>query len=41
MGNAAGNAEKDTPSEAVQWGEAGKRARGPHASGPCPPRNQL
>jgi len=40
-GTGAGNAEKDTPPQAVEWGGAGKRARGPRFSGPCPPRNEL
>jgi len=40
-GDRAGNAEKDTPPQAVEWGGAGKRAGGPRFSGPLPPRNEL
>jgi len=41
VGTGAGNAEKDTPPQAVERGGAGKRAGGPHFSGPRPPRNEL
>ena len=41
MGTGAGNAEKDTPPQAAEWGGAGKRAGGPRFSGPRPPRNEL
>ena len=41
VGTGAGNAEKDTPPQAVELGGAGKRARGPRFSGPRPPRNEL
>ena len=37
----AGNAEKDTPPQVVEWGGAGQWARGPRFSGPRPPRNEL
>jgi len=40
-GTGAGNAEKGTPPQAVEWGGAGKRAGGPRFSGPRPPRNEL
>jgi len=40
-GTGAGNAEKDIPPQAVEWGGAGKRAGGPHFLGPSPPRKQL
>jgi len=33
--------QKDTPSQAVEWGRAGKRARGQHFMGTCPPCNEL
>jgi len=36
-GTGAGNAEKDTPPQAIEWGGAGKRAGGPRFSGPRPP----
>jgi len=41
VGTGAGNAEKDTPPQAVEWGGAGKRAGGRRFSGPRPPRNEL
>jgi len=40
-GTGAGNAEKDTPPQAVEWGGAGKTAGGPRFSGPRPPRNEV
>jgi len=40
-GTGAGNAEKDTLRQAVEWGGAGKRARRPRLSGPRPPRKEL
>ena len=36
-GTGAGNAEKDTPPQAVEWGGAGKRAGGPSFRGPVRP----
>jgi len=41
VGTGAGNAEKDTSPQAVEWGGAGTRAGGPRCSGPHPPRNKL
>ena len=42
MGTWAGNAEKDTPPQAVEWGGAGKRAGGPRFRGPiCPVTNSI
>ena len=41
MGTGAGNAEKDTPPQAVEWGGAGKTAGGPCFSGPRPPCNEV
>jgi len=41
VGTGAGNAEKGSPPQAVEWGGAGKRAGGPRFSGPRPPRNEL
>ena len=40
-GTGAGNAEKDTPPQAIEWGGAGKRVGGLRFSGPRPPRNKL
>jgi len=40
-GTGAGNAKKDTPPQAIDWGGAGKRAGGTRFSGPRPPRNEL
>ena len=40
-GTWAGNAEKDTPPQAVEWGGAGKMAGGPRFAGPRPPSNKL
>jgi len=40
-GTGAGNAEKDTPPQAVEWGGAGKMAGGARFAGPRPPRNEL
>ena len=40
VGTGAGNAEKGSPPQAVEWGGAGKRAGGPRFSGPvCPVTN--
>jgi len=36
-GTGAGNAEKDTPPQAVEWGGAGKRAGGRVFRGPVRP----
>ena len=36
----AGNAEKVSAPQAVEWGGAGTRAGGPRFSGPLPPRNE-
>jgi len=41
VGTGAGNAEKDSPPQAVEWGGAGKRAGGQRFLGPHPPRNEL
>jgi len=41
VGTWAGNAEKDTPLKAIEWGGAGKRAKGPRFSGPRTPPNEL
>ena len=40
-GTWAGNAEKDTLPQAVEWGRTGRRAGGPRFLGPCPPPNEL
>ena len=40
-GTGAGNAEKDTLPQAVEWGGAGKRAAGPRFSASRLPRNEL
>ena len=40
-GTGAGNAEKDTPPQAVERGRAGKRAVRPRFPGPRPRRNEL
>jgi len=36
-GTGAGNAEKDTPPQADEWGRAGTMAGGPHCRGPIRP----
>jgi len=41
VGTGAGNAEKGTPLQAVEWGGVAKRAGGLRLSGPPPPRNEL
>jgi len=41
VGTVVGNAEKDTPPQAVEWGGVGKRAGGPRFSRPRLPRNKL
>jgi len=40
-GTRAGDAEKDSPPQPIEWGGAGKRAGGPHFSRPRPPCNEL